>query len=145
MRENWIEIAKQNIERLRQISILHHNNPTESFIRYRTLLELNERGKPIKKCNNTFEFKQHTLTCHPYSMVACFALCEANSRKKEDGSKRRMRTEGTNASYMSEKHFNNQLTENLFSDEVFQTLNKHPSIKACSFIEGYIEWTAQST
>ncbi|MFJ8458190.1 hypothetical protein ACIQ57_03560 [Lysinibacillus xylanilyticus] len=42
-----------------------------------------------------------------------------------------MRTEGTNASYISEKHFNNQLysledfldTENLFSDEMFQIMN----------------------
>lgn len=128
-KDDWVEIAQHNIERLRQISILHHNNPTESFIRYRTL-ELDERGKPIKKSDTTFEFEQHILTCHPNAKVACFALCKENSRERNDGSKR-MRTEGTNASYISKKHFNNQLysledfldTKNLFSDDVFQIIN----------------------
>lgn len=126
-KENWVEIAQHGIERLKQISINHDNNPPENFIRFRTF-KLNENGEPSRNNNNRFKFEQHTLTCHPNAMVACFALCKQNSREREGG---RMRTEGTNASYISKKHFNNQLysledfldTGNLFSDEVFQIIN----------------------
>lgn len=85
----------------------------------------------------------HSLVIHIQWWHVLLYVKQIVEKKKMEA--REEWTEGTNASYMSEKHFNNQLTENLFSDEVFQTLNKHPSIKACSFIEGYIEWTAQST
>lgn len=129
-KDNWVEIAQHNIERLKQISINHDNNPTKNFIRFRTL-KLDENGKPIiGKNNTTFDFEPHILNCHPSAMVACFALCRENSREREAESER-MRTEGTNASYISKKHFNNQLysledfldTENLFSDDVFQIIN----------------------
>lgn len=131
-KDDWVEMVHNNMKRLKEISINHYNSPSNNFIQFRTI-QLDVNGNPIKtisKKNKTkFKFDKHLLTCNADAMVACFTLCEENSRKRKDG---KMRTEGTNASYLSIKHFNNQIyskedfinEENLYIDKVFQILKK---------------------
>lgn len=128
--DDWVEMAQNNMKRLKKISINNNNSPKSNFIQFRTI-KLDAYGNPIKKktrANKTkFEFDKHILTCNADATIACFTLCEENSRRRTDG---KMRTEGTNASYLSIRHFNNQIyseedfinEENLYIDKVFQIL-----------------------
>lgn len=129
-KDDWVEMSQNNMKRLKQISINNNNSPKKNFIQFRTL-KLDINGNPIKKKTRTnktkFEFDKHKLTCNADATIACFTLCEENSRRRTDG---KMRTEGTNASYLSIRHFNNQIyskedfinEENLYIDKVFQIL-----------------------